>query len=51
MKENQQGRGAASKWNYLKESTYMGGLPYLMYVFARELPENAGLDQAADRAR
>lgn len=49
MKENQQGRGAASRWNYRKESTYMGGLPYLMYVFARQLPEHAGLDQAADQ--
>jgi hypothetical protein len=48
MNDNQQGRGAKSTWDYCKESTYMAGLPYLMHVFARELPENAGLDQAAD---
>ena len=49
MAENQKGRGATSQWNDFKGATYMAGMPYLMYVFARELPEHQGLVQAADQ--
>ncbi len=46
MAENQKGRGAKSKWNYLDGATYMSGNPYLMYAFARYLPQYG--DQVAE---
>jgi hypothetical protein len=49
MALNQKGRGAATRWDYLKEATYMSGMPYLMYVFARALPDRADLVPAADQ--
>ena len=49
MTENQKGRGATTHWNYLNEATYMSGLPLLMYVFARALPDHQGLVPEADR--
>jgi hypothetical protein len=49
MQENQQGRGAKSQLNYLKEATYMAGIPCLMYAFAEALPEHPNLSQAADQ--
>jgi hypothetical protein len=49
LANNQQGRGAKNDLNYRTEADYMPGMPYLMYVFARELPEYKGLDTAADQ--
>ena len=49
MAENQKGRGAASKWDYLGKATYMSGIPHIMYVFARKLPQHQDLHSAADR--
>ena len=49
LSDNQQGRGAKSKWDYLGEDTYMPGNPYFMYVFARQLPQYR--DQAAEADR
>lgn len=49
LAENQKGRGARSKWEYLAEDTYMPGNPYFMYVFARQLPQHG--DQAAEADR
>ena len=48
LAKNQKGRGAQSKWDYLSGATYMGGMPYLMYGFARQLPEHRDLASAAD---
>jgi hypothetical protein len=49
MAENQRGRGAKSRWDYFNDATYMSGMPYLMYVFARHLPEHRDLSSAADQ--
>jgi len=49
MSENQRGRGADTKWKYESEATYMGGMPYIMYIFARELPEHKSLADDADK--
>jgi hypothetical protein len=49
MAENQKGRGAATRWNYLKEATYMSGMPYIMYLLARALPQRQELNAAADQ--
>lgn len=48
MKDHQQGRGAKNDLNYRQDATYMAGLPYLMYVFARELPEHGDLVAGGD---
>ena len=47
--ENQQGRDAKSSLNYLGDATYMGGMPYLMYSLARQLPAQRNLSPEADR--
>ena len=47
--ENQQGRGAKSSLNYVGDATYMGGMPYLMYSLARQLPQQRDLAKEADR--
>lgn len=49
MAENQQGRGAKTPRDYFGSDTYMAGMPYLMYAFARQLPERRDLTQAADQ--
>ena len=49
MTDHQQGRGAKSDLDYLQDATYMSGLPYLMYVFARELPEQRELVGGGDQ--
>jgi hypothetical protein len=49
LAENQKGRGAQSQWNYLDGSTYMSGNPYLMYVFARYLPQYGGQVAEGDK--
>ena len=46
LAENQKGCGAKSEWNYFDGSTYMSGNPYLMYAFARYLPQYG--DQVAE---
>ena len=49
MTDHQQGRGATSDLDYLHSATYMSGVPYLMYVFARELPEHRDLVAGGDQ--
>jgi hypothetical protein len=48
LAENQQGRGAKSKWDYLKEDDYMFGNPYFMYILARGLPQHQDQVAGAD---
>jgi hypothetical protein len=48
MAENQKTRGADVP-DYVVRNVDMAGLPYLMYVFARQLPQHRGLTAAADR--
>lgn len=47
--ENQQGRGAQSNIDYLRDATYMGAMPCLMYALARQLPSQRDLAKEADR--
>ena len=47
--ENQQGRDAKSSLNYLGDATYMGGMPYLMYSLARQLPARRDLPRSGPR--
>lgn len=47
MANNQKTRGADVP-DYLVRNVDMAGLPYLMYVFARKLPQHRGLTEAAD---
>ena len=49
LAKNQQGRGAKNALDYLGEATYMSGMPYIMYVLARDLPQYR--DQAAEADR
>ena len=47
---NQIGRGGKPAWAYSDDGhTDMAGLPFLMYSFARQLPEHRGLTAEADR--
>ena len=46
--ENQRGRGGKSSLDYLRNATYMGGMPYLMYALARQLPPQRDLAKEAD---
>ncbi len=48
MAKNQKTRGADVP-DYLVRNVDMAGLPYLMYVFARKLPQHRGLIEPADR--
>ncbi len=47
--ENQKGRGAATRWDYLKEATYMSGMPYIMYLLAQKPTQHQELNAAADQ--
>jgi hypothetical protein len=49
MAENQKGRGARTSLDYFGNDTYMAGMPYLMYAFARQLPDRRDLARAADQ--
>jgi hypothetical protein len=49
LKANQKGPGAKSSLDYFSSDTYMSGMPYLMYVLARQEPQYAGLRAAADQ--
>lgn len=47
MAANQKSRGAAVP-DYTVKNVDMAGLPYLMYIFARQLPQHCGETAAAD---
>jgi len=47
MAANQKSRGAQIP-DYLERNVDMAGLPYLMYIFARELPRHRAAVAAAD---
>ncbi|MGB7734979.1 MAG: hypothetical protein WBL72_14930, partial [Thermoguttaceae bacterium] len=49
MAKNQKGRGAKNSLNYFGDDTYMAGMPYLMYAFARQMPEHRDQIAAADQ--
>ncbi len=50
LAENQKGRGAKTDWGYLQMGkTYMSGMPYVMYLLAKQLPERRDLTSEADR--
>jgi hypothetical protein len=49
MEANQKGRGATTKWEYFGNSTYMGGMPYIMYVLAERIEKYRDLRPAADK--
>lgn len=46
--KNQKGRVPEAATDYLSRDTYMGGMPYLMYSLARDVPEHRDLVPAAD---
>jgi hypothetical protein len=48
--ENQKGRGAKTKWNYLDMGmVYMSGNPYIVYLLANRSPQYRDLVPEADR--
>jgi hypothetical protein len=47
MAKNQKTRGANVP-DYVVRNVDMAGLPYLMYTFARQLPQHRGLNELAD---
>ena len=50
MASNQIGRGATPPWKYIQAGHGdMGGLPFLMYAFAHQLPEYKDITADADR--
>ncbi|GAG08345.1 unnamed protein product, partial [marine sediment metagenome] len=50
LADNQKGRGAKTDWEYLqKAKTYMSGLPYVVYLLARQLPKYHDQVAEADR--
>jgi len=49
LEANQKGRGAKSNLDYFGNDTYMSGMPYMMYVLARQEPQYQGLRAAADQ--
>jgi hypothetical protein len=49
LNDHQAGRGAKKPVDYFCADTYMAGMPYLQYIFARELPEHHDQASAADQ--
>ena len=50
MARNQAGRGGKPAWGYESwQGAKFGGLPFHMYVYARQVPGNRAVAEAADQ--